>query len=341
MDMAIIALTKNGAFTGQRIKEALENEGNIELFTLEKFISGGTKKIQGSLRDFTGILFQEKDAIIFITAAGIAVRSIAPYLKDKKTDPGVVVVDEQGKNIISLLSGHLGGANELAREIAEKIQGNAIITTASDVQGKPCVEDLARGHGFSIEGEMTKVNAAIVNGEKLGLINESGVSMELYNDFIVNPMNLDDFSAVIYITDGIIEKPANPSVILRPRNLIVGIGCKKGVSKEELIAAINDSFKIAGKSPESLKALSTIDRKANENGIRGAAEEFGVPLIIIDSKEIKKKENDYNASKFVKEKIGVGAVSEPCAVLGGKDARLILEKTKFKGITIAMAREEF
>lgn len=214
----------------------------------------------GRLKDLVvGIFDKDKfEGLIFIMACGIVARIIADCLKDKHSDPAVVVVDEGRHFSISLLSGHEGGANKLAIEAANILRCEPVITTGSEAKKK----------------------------------------------------------------------------------LVIGVGCRRGIKKEEVIKAIEYSVRKAKSSIESLRYIATIDLKQNEKGLKDACLGLGVPLRIISTASIKNFDGKYQRSSFVKEKIGVEGVSEPCALIAAKNPRLILPKTKVGRVTVAVARED-
>jgi cobalt-precorrin 5A hydrolase len=330
MKIAVISVTGGGRKTAETISRALE-EHEVEVLAKP-----------ASLKETVGQIFKEYDALVFITALGIVVRTVADYIKDKKTDPAVVVLDEKGKFTISLLSGHLGGANDLTNLIAKRIKSTPVITTATDVLGRPSVEGLSKALHMKIENfEASKiVNSAIVNGRKVGIASDIKLDLELPEEMprVGLNHNKGNFDALVVITNKKVNIKV-PHVFLRPKNLIAGIGTKKGISKENVLAAVDFAFKLGNLSILSLKALSVPDFKAKENGILKASKELGIPLMEIPTGEIKRIEDSFEPSKFALNKVGLKAVSEPCAVLGGKSAKLLQKKIKLNGVTVAVAEE--
>ena len=204
MKIAIITLTKGAAVLGKKLLNKLDN---AVLYVHSKFYTNEehVKKIDHKLKNFIKDIFNKYECVVFIMATGIVVRSIAPYLEDKRKDPAVVVLDEKGKNVISLLSGHIGRANEYTLEIAKLLNANPVITTASDVNNSIAVDTLAMRLNCEIEdfNMATKVTAHIVNGEKVGIVSNRLVNTFLpHNVEIVNegyePIN--KFKGLIYIT---------------------------------------------------------------------------------------------------------------------------------------------
>ncbi|ODS31034.1 MAG: cobalamin biosynthesis protein [Candidatus Scalindua rubra] len=259
MDIGLIAITTDGVKTAERIKEKLCNEVTVFLPQKMKQTNLNATYYSQKLNDHVGRLFSDYEGLIFIMAMGIVIRVIAPYIKDKYNDPAVVVVDDVGRSVISVLSGHEGGANKLAHKVANILNTDAIITTGS---------------------EATK-------------------------------------------------------------DIIIGIGCKRGISSNELKEAINNVLKDANVSIDRVRLAGTVDIKAKEPGLLCALEELGIPLRVVSRSEIETCAKEYSKSNFVEEKIGVGGVCEPAALISGRKTKLILKKQKFPGVTIAIAQENF
>ncbi|TCO79493.1 cobalt-precorrin 5A hydrolase [Marinisporobacter balticus] len=343
MNKAIITLTKGGAELGLRLLDQLDQ---ADLYIHEKFMieKVHVKKIDEKMGEFVGTLFDQYKCLIFIMATGIVVRAIAPYLKDKRKDPAVIVLDEKGKNVISLLSGHIGGANAYTVEIANILEANPVITTASDVNHSMAVDTLAMALNCEIEDfkQATKVTAHIVNGEKVGLVSDVFVDIALPKNLVrINSRNTKKgFKGLIYITEKIIKDHKEiDRVILRPKNIIIGIGCRRGKSKDEILKFIEDTLTSLQLSQKSIKHIATVDIKKDEIGIIEAAKALDVPLVIIARDKIKEIENKFELSSFVKKTIGVGAVCEPVAFLSSSSGEMIQRKKKDDGVTIAVFRE--
>ncbi|WP_094756700.1 cobalt-precorrin 5A hydrolase [Caminicella sporogenes] len=343
MDKAIITLTKGGMELGLKLLNEYEDS---VLYINKRFNFCGDRiyKIEKDIKTLISEIFHKYKCLIFIMAAGIVVRVIAPHIKSKTTDPAVIVLDEKGKNVISLLSGHLGLANEYTLDIAKLLKSNPVITTSSDVNKTLAVDIISMKLNCIIENikDATKVSAHIVNGEMVGIISQINIDFNLpYNiEIIKNLKDISLYKGIIYITNEKINLPKNlDAVLLRPKNIVVGIGCRKGIDREKIIKAINDAFCKANKSILSIKKIATIDLKKDEKGIIQAAEYMNVPLEIISSRKILDIEDEFEVSSFVKKSIGVGAVAEPAAVIASKRGSLILNKTKYNGITIALAEE--
>ena len=267
-------------------------------------------------------------------ATGIVVRTIAPLLKDKTQDPAVVVIDEKGEYVISLLSGHIGGANEMAKMIASKIDAKPIITTSSDLNEVLAVDLFAIQNGLIIKDmiQAKDVTALLVEKKTVALLNHCMIKIE-------HPYSecAESADALIVVSNRAKIDTDQVFVHLIPQNLVVGIGCRKGVETNLIIDFITKTFEDLGLSTKSIKYLATIDLKQNETGIIGASNYFNAPMKVIERTEIVKIEHLFTSSNFVKSNVGVSSVCEPAAYLaGGQKGEFILRKTAFQGITLAV-----
>ncbi len=282
--------------------------------------------------------------IICIMAAGIVVRTIAPLLKDKKSDPAVVVLDEKGHYVISLLSGHIGGANKLARMIADYLCAQAVITTASDVQGRTALDVWAVEHGLYIEDfeKIKRLSAKIVNGHKINVYADCSFDADSIPPEFVMVEDMKD--AEMMITEKIME---TDSLFLRPRNIFAGIGCNRGTTKEEISEAVKDMFFERNISMNSIRCLATIDLKADERGLVEFAANEELSIDFFKKDELNDTVSIYNmeASEVVKGATGALAVAEPSAMLAAKkrfdNAALITPKQKRGNLTLAIVKAKY
>jgi cobalt-precorrin 5A hydrolase len=284
-------------------------------------------------------------------AMGIVFRTMAPCLSDKRTDPAVVVLDEMGRFAISALSGHLGGANDMARYIQRKLGSLAVITTATDVHGLPAVDLLARDYNLAVEPEhlLKAVSAAMVNEEPVHFYADCGSKITEIVKF--HPEPIDNFQQVpkdgicVFITSKLIAGHPTESLFLRPRHLVVGLGCRRGIGVAAVKEALEQALTLAGRSPTAVRLLATIDLRSGEAGLVQVAREMGLPLVSFSKGEIAGvfdiKGRELSYSQFVQERIGVGGVCEPVALLAAPTARLILRKISFNGVTVAIAEEDW
>lgn len=346
METAIITLTRGGVKLGTKLKNRL-TQG--DLYIPQKLGELGQPKdikyFECPIRELVEKIFTQYKKLIFIMAAGIVVRSIAPFLGSKQTDPAVLVIDEKGRNVISLLSGHMGGANDFTLYIAKLLNANPVITTASDISGKMAVDTLAMELNCEIEdyGDATRITAHIVNGERIGLISNIPIDIPLPNHIIqteYTAIGSGQYKGFIIITeDNSHRSLIGEKVILRPKTIVVGIGCKKGITKEHILKAINHTLEYMDISPRSIKHIATVDMKEKERGLIEAAQLLGVPLVIVGREDIAQVEHLFQGSAFVKKSIGVGAVCEPAALLTSNNGQVVIGKQKFGGVTIAVVRE--
>ncbi len=327
MKLGIIAVTEKGVSKALKIKKSIKENYVCDIFTTEKFLREGIFLIEGKLQNFYGFLLNMKkyDTFLFITAAGIAVRTIAPFIKTKDIDPAVVSMDEEGNFIVSLLSGHLGGANKAAEVLGKIIGAVPVISTASDVSGKTAVDTIA----VKIQGKLESLESA----KKVTSLIVAGKNVELK---IPENINSENPQGVIVISN---KKNIEISKII-PQNIVVGIGCRKGKESCEIISAVKDAFEKYNLCEESIRIFATVDIKSDEQGILKTAEFFKKDLAVIARDEIKKIEKNFQQSDFVKKNLGVGAVSAPCAFLGsGRAGKFLAEKLKYEGITISIFEE--
>lgn len=305
----MLKLTK--IFTGDFMRKAiliLTEQGKILADEISGKI-GGQIFCKGrdfdSLKNFIAEIFNKFDAIIFICATGIAVRMIAPHIVSKISDPAIIVIDERGRNVISLLSGHIGGANNLTLEIARAINANPVITTATDVEEKISADTFANNFGLIPEDKnmIKKINSAILNNEE------------------------------IFITAGDFKMK------LLAKDLIAGIGCRRGVSEEKIFNALTEACKIISQPVERIKILASVDKKSCEVGLLKCAEKLNREIKFFSTDELQKKIDEYKLqeSEFVKKNIGVGNVCEASALCCVKSGKFALSKKNFfNSVTIAL-----
>lgn len=301
---------------------------------------------QRPLNDWAREMFAAMDALIFIGATGIAVRAIAPLVQDKFYDPAVLVMDELGQFCIPLLSGHVGGANELAETISRLIGSQAVITTATDVNHQFAVDVFARKNGLKIaDRELAKeISAELLTGRKVGF----------FTDFLWNgtlPKGLcegqfcDRNIQITINTDSLKDRSETCSGekdILRlvPPVIILGIGCRKGTPAGQIQAAIHQLLKEQNLHPLSIAAVATIDLKKEEPGLLAAAKALQIPVICYSSEELAAVPGDFAESAFVKQITGVGNVCERAALKAARErgGYLVCHKTVYDGVTVAAAR---
>lgn len=338
----VVALTPRGAALARRL--CLELPG--AQCWLPRSQAGNAPEVTAfdQLASVFQEAFQQGENLVCIMAAGIVIRSIAPYLKGKDTDPAVVVVDEAGQFAISLLSGHLGGANDLARQVAQILKGTPVITTATDVQGLPALDSLAAARGLRIENldAVRQVSMALLSGRPVRLVDPDGFLTDLLEEnpgLFLGANDLDTALAAagpgVYV--GFRERAWPPGwLVLRPKNLVAGMGCHQGTPAQEILEFIQDIFRRERLSLASLKALATIEAKKEEPGLREAAARLGVEFLWFTAQELQKMTVPHPSPQVARH-LGVESVSEAAALKAG-GVELILAKTKGANATLAVAR---
>lgn len=352
MNCAVISFTKNGADLNRMLCRGLVQKGHsCEGTAFGRF--GDRSELltpSESLREWTGRMFREKDALLFVSASGIAVRSIAPFIRDKKTDPAVLVIDEQGKYVISLLSGHLGGANALATAAAAILGAEPVITTATDRQGKFAVDVFAKNNGLAIlEMDLAReVSSRIVNQERVGLKSDFPIAGTVPAELTLlsgrdqekNPQDTQNLPETgICISLSGTKAPFPRTLHLVPRIVTAGIGCRRGAEPETIFRVLRRALDEADISEHALCRIASIDKKAEEKGILTLACELGIPFETFSADELSAVSGTFTPSAFVQNTVGVDNVCERSAVLAG--GRLIKRKQAEEGVTAALAVGEW
>jgi cobalt-precorrin 5A hydrolase/precorrin-3B C17-methyltransferase len=278
--------------------------------------------------------WNECDGIVLFLATGAAVRLLAPLLESKHRDPGVVTVDDAGNFAVALCGGHEGGANALATRVADTLGGTPVITTASDSIGYPPLDSLGEKLGFRLEAgsDLAAVGAALVSGEKVGLIADRRLPLGPLPE---NVVSTDEWETpLILISDRLAETP-DPAVVYRPPSLVAGVGCSRGVGAEEILDLLYRSLAEARLSAKSIAALASIEVKRDEAGLLEAAEGLDVPMHFHPAEALRAVETP-NPSEVVREAVGTPSVAEAAVVSSG--AELIVEKQKSAHATLAVGR---
>lgn len=346
--IAIVAITKHGIETARKIKQHMPE---AEIFVPSKHNDGGSDINWFSMRssELIGSLFKTHEALVCIFSLGAAIRMIAPYLVDKKSDPAIIVIDDRANYIISALSGHLGGANALTRLVASFLGAQPVITTAADVNETIAVDLVGREFGWIIENfeNVTKVSAFMVNEEKIAVYQDTGerswwLAQLPRNVQVVDNMEIvksPEFKAALIITDIVVKDPEilAKSVIYRPKSLVVGIGLHWDTSKDVIETGISTVFNEKGLSFRSIRNISSINREAKVRGLDEFSKHHGIPVEIYDKAELATV-NVPNPSQVVNKFEGTPSVSEASSLLSSK-GELIVPKQKFPpNLTVAVSR---
>lgn len=348
----IISFTRRGAHLAARLADGLSAHGVQCTAWVKKKgrtdIPAGVRIWEASLAEWTKAHFSSDDALIFVGAAGIAVRSIAPHIVSKKTDPAVIVADEWGRHVISLLSGHIGGANELTSLAAELAGAVPVITTATDLNGKFAVDVFAEKRGMYMDSmpAAKEIAARLAAGEQAGFESAFPVSGEIPPELIsaagTTSGNAPEAGFLIDIYRH--EKPPFAATLyLVPRAVTLGIGCRKGIPAEKIEAFVRETFEEYGVFLQSVERIASIDLKKEEAGILSLADAMKVPFETYTAEELEKAESEqgFTESDFVRTVTGVGNVCERSALLGAGTRRLLIPKTARDGITVAAAVRDY
>jgi cobalt-precorrin 5A hydrolase len=343
---SVLAITKNGVKIGENLKKIFPD---WSIFAPSKFSNEKNDIIWYYEPTSEKIveLFKNSNALICLFSLGAVIRLIAPHLKDKKTDPAVIVIDDKTNFVISVLSGHIGGANELTQEIADKLHALPVVTTAADVNKTIAVDLVGREFNWKIDDDstVTKISAHMVNEEPIGVFQDAGnrnwfkelpKNVSIYN-------NLDDLKksnskAYLIISDRVIdEELSKESVIYRPPSLVIGIGLHWDTTKETIKEGIENCLEKFKLSSKSIAKLVSIKKPQDVQGLIDLGKEMKIPVEYVNREDLAEISTP-NPSDTVKAFEGTASVSEAAAikVSGGK---LIVEKQKFPpNLTIAIAR---
>lgn len=337
---AIWALTPKGAELARMLNEKFP--GSECFLPLHMITKEGTCNGFDKFKSELTSVFNQFHGHIFIMATGIVIRLIASLIKKKTTDPGVIVMDEKGRHVISLLSGHIGGANRLACEIAKIVNGDPVITTATDINHLTGIDSFAHEAGLFIENPaaIKKVNMAIVEDKEINVHDPYNILSDCFNNITSWDKHGGRLPG-IYISDEVIPMPQDEALILRPCILVVGIGCRRGIEKDALMDFLFKVFKTAGLSLNSIQKFATIDLKQDEEGLLSLARGLKKPIVFYSPDELSSVHGVKTPSEIVKHYTGVKSVCEAAALFAANTTQMIVEKQVTKDITIAIARTGF
>lgn len=368
----LITCSVRGYATMQKLAKKLENISGAEIITKVKCEALPEVSMKETVKACVDAYFGQVDAIVFVTASGIAVRSVAEHLTHKSKDPAIVCMDELGKHVISLVSGHAGGANALTQMLADVMWATPVITTATDVEGRFSIDDYAREHNLVVtDWEKAKAISAevLTTGAEPVWMDEAEVLQEeeknaceirkeqkstgidgCENEINVQELQIGSHQVIITPQDGSVDVQ---TLQLIPRCIVAGVGCKKGTPVDKIEHAVQDAFAKAGLRMEALCAVVSIDLKKEEAGLLEFCETRNVPFETYAAEELQAVPGTYSASEFVSGVTGVDNVCERSAVkyasehgmnqgeqLLGRQAKhgeLLLRKQAYGGVTVALA----
>jgi cobalt-precorrin 5A hydrolase len=295
-------------------------------------------------------IWKKYEGFVFIMATGIVVRMISPLLESKEVDPAVVVMDDAGKFAISLLSGHLGGANGLAERCAFATGARAVITTATDANDLPSFDMLAKENGWIIDDlrQVKHLNALLLDGLEIAVVDPSGRTrnwlhgrgrIKFYDTFAEAADS--PAQGFLFVTNRHLPPKTRPDrlLILRPQNLVLGIGCNRGTGADEIDAFVTSHLKRRLLSSKSVSCIASAAAKRDEAGLLEYAGRLGVPLVCFESDELNRTEFPSPPSPHALAAVGASGVAEPAAILASGGGLLLLKKVKSENVTLAVAEQ--
>lgn len=337
----MVACSRQGHEQMKRLDaEWKAGQDEITTICLTKCRSLPEISIQENLSDCIGKYFKNVDAIVFFCAVGIAVRLIAPYLHHKSADPAVVVMDDTGKFCIPILSGHMGGANELAEKIAASFGTVSVITTATDRANKFSVDDFARKNKLTVSSwEIAKqIAAEILEGKYIRMDSEYPVAGECPEEVLLSERLTGE--GRICISPHVLTGTGREQVLqLIPKWYVIGIGCRKGILKEQIETAVETFLDEERILPETVDAIASIDLKKEEAGLIAYCREKDLPFLTYPARVLQMAEGVFSESEFVEQVTGVSCVCERSAVTAAQGA-LLCRKRVYDGVTVALAAKK-
>ncbi|QOV62454.1 cobalt-precorrin 5A hydrolase [Kosakonia pseudosacchari] len=339
--IALFCLTPGGVALAARLQAVLP----MTCYTSEKLLTAGFLPFEGSFAQSLREAFCHFSAVIFIGATGIAVRVIAPLVNDKFNDPAVIVIDERGQHVISLLSGHCGGANALTRYLAAVLDADPVITTATDVNDLAALDMLAiqldaRMQDF--RAAVKTINQMLVSGKRVGLWGEVAMREDVARCDTRGFIAVDRLDALPQL-DGLVcvttqaALPVLPLPVFKlvPKRIVAGIGCRRDTPFTRLLALLQRQLQANDIDPLALRAIGSITLKQDEKGLIKLAQRLGVPFDVFTAEALRQHEHHFPVSEFVRHTAGVGSVSGPVAWLMSH-GQLTGETLREQGVTITL-----
>jgi cobalt-precorrin 5A hydrolase len=330
-----------------------ESSAALRLFVSSRYTDEAGKRCTvfapHELKALITSLWKEQDGFVLIMATGIAVRMIAPLLESKETDPAVVVMDDAARFAVSLLSGHLGGANELAERCARIVGAQAVITTATDTGNLPSFDMLAKAQGWLIDDicRVKTLNTLLLDSEEIAIVDQTGQARTWLNgrgritfhDTYADAAESSARGFLVVTNEQLPPLLVSPEklLILRPRNLVLGIGCNRGTAADEIEAFVIRHFNQLCLSPKSVCTVASVAAKQDEAGLIAFAGRLGVPLRCFNCSELSRIDFPSPPSHHALTAVGVAAVAEPAAILASGGGELLLKKVTSPNVTLAIA----
>ena len=350
MRLAIVAITRRGTQLGHILSE---NIVGPEFYVSHRYAAYAGNRYNSfdptELKALIASLWNQYDGLVLIMATGIVMRMIAPLLQSKDTDPAVVVMDDAGKFAIALLSGHLGGANELAGHCAFATGACAVITTATDANDLPSFDMLAKERGWVIDDirRVKTLNTLLLDNEAIAAFDSTGKTSPwlhgrgnvTFYETIAEAANSGALG-FLFVTNNILSEQINleKTLILRPRNLVLGIGCNRGTPADEIDEFATTHLKKLSLSAKSIYCVASVAAKRDEAGLIEFAEQLAVPLCFFEADELNQVAFPSPPSEHALVAVGATGVAEPAAILASCGGLLLLEKVKSANVTLAVAK---
>ena len=332
----VVGVSRAGAVLAARLARALPGGGEVFVHTPEEPVGTVLPRL---FRD------PSVDGLVVVLAVGATLRLLAPWLRGKHVDPAVVAVDDAGQYAVALLSGHRGGANDLARQVAEAIGARAVVTTASDASGLLAVDLLGAEDGWRIEATpdaLREAAAAVVNRLPVGFLQDAGAAVDLPPGIrrlsSLDAASMQDVCALLIVTDRCVPALMPTQVVYRPPSLVAGVGCSSDASAADVLAAIELALQRGELARKAVAQLATIDRRAHEPAVLGAAAALEVPVRAFCAEQLAEVRPLPSPSETVREAVGTPGVCEPAALLASGARSLVVSKVKTPRATAAIAR---
>lgn len=340
MHVLIISCSKNAYVLGEQVrKDWLLQDPEIRIEHKVKTKMLPELSLEGKMEDYVRAHFSEFEVILFICAAGIAVRAIAPVLKHKSLDPAVIVLDDRARHCIALLSGHAGGANFYAQQIADMTGASPVITTASDLEGRFAVDVFARENGLIVANWKTAkyISVEILSGRKVDFLSDLPFEGELPDG--LTPYSGESERMLIHVTDRKQGRGTDRCLKLIVPDLILGVGCRKDTPAELVEEAVASFLKETEFDLRAVSCLASIDLKEKEPALLAFSEKHRIPFRTFSAEALSAQEGEFSSSEFVESVTGVPGVCERAAAAAG--GSLIVKKTCYPKVTLALARRDF
>ena len=346
MKISCISFTANGSRINRRLEQWFQEQGQeCDCRALARYAEdAGVRPLESSFRDWCRDRFHSSDVLIFISAAGIAVRGIAPWVADKKTDPAVLVIDEQGNYVISLLSGHIGGANEMTLQVARFLGAVPVITTGTDVNHTFAVDVFAaKNHLFIEDMQLAKkVAAALIDKKQVAFASELPVKGKIPSVVQCSDGNLG-ICVTVHRAGSREGNPFSETLRLIPACLYLGIGCRRDTPCELIEKKVSQVMDACGLDWHAVSGVASIDLKKEEAGLKQFCRNHELPFTVYTAEELNAVEGEFTPSCFVGSITGVDNVCERAAARNCMETgryRMIQKKTAGDGVTVAIAMED-